>query len=474
MLFAVDIPQGDEWGSVVPLVHSALHHGLGVNQLWIQYFNESHLLIPNAIFVAVGMWGHFDTRILIGLSALLQCASFLVLLGLFRAYFGRVVTAAPVILLGLSWLGLSGIDNALWGFQIQIYLTEFFFLLSLLCLHLSFSGQRRLPLLAGALFFGLASSCSTIQGLLIWPIGLFVILWVAPKSPRRLALWCGTAVVMAGLYLIGYNSAEARAGCFAVTTQVCSVTFGAHHLGSAIDYLLALLGNIVPATDRVAKTGGNVHVFGHQLLGAVVLLATIGVFVQSYRQHRSGSATWVPPALIIFGLLWDVVIALGRVGEGLASAVSSHLSTPQTFLLSGILMSGLLELRQLREHDQPAGTWRIRATWSALVALGFLVATVVVASTIVGDANAVNSRRTNQVAAQVVVNLGLLPPSVRPCYLDSSIDFSLVPESQMLKQLAPLLEYLRTDHLSVFGSQSEYQHYRKEGPPVFSFCDAKG
>ena len=470
MHFAVDIPQGDEWGSVLPLVHSALHHELSVGQLWTQYFNESHLLIPNAIFVAVGLWGHFDTRTLIGLSALLQCASFLVLLGLFRVYLGRVVTAVPVLLLGLTWLGLSGIDNALWGFQIQIYLTEFFLLLSLLCLHFSFTGPRRLPLLAGALFFGLASSCSTIQGLLVWPIGLLVILWVAPKSPRRLALWCGTAVVMAGLYLIGYNSAEARAGCIAATTQACSVTYGVHHLGPALDYFLALLGNIVPATDKVLTTEGNVHVFGHQLLGAVFLLAAIGVFVQSYHQRRSRSAMWVPPSLIIFALLWDVVIALGRVGEGPASAVSSHLSTPQTFLLSGILMSGVLTLRQLRDHDQPAGTWRIIAAWSALAGLGILMAVVVVTSTIVGNANAVNSRRTNEFAARVVVNLDVLPSSVRPCYLDASIDGSLVPESQVLKVLGPALDVLRADHLTVFGSLSEYQYYRKLGPPLFSFC----
>ena len=112
-------------------------------------------------------------------------------------------------------------------------------------------------------------------------------------------------MVIAGLYLIGYNSAEARAGCFTATTQACSVTYGVHHLESVFDYVLALLGSIVPATDHVLITGGNVHVFAHQLLGAVVFLAAVGAFVQSCRRHRSGSATWVPPALIVFGLLWE-------------------------------------------------------------------------------------------------------------------------------------------------------------------------
>lgn len=159
------------------------------------------------------------------------------------------------------------------------------------------------------------------------------------------------------------------------------------------------------------------------------------------------------------------MIALGRVGKGLASAMSSHLSTPQTFLLSGIVMSGLLELRQLREHNQPAGTWRIRATWSALVALGLLVATVIVLSTDVGNANAVSSRRTNEIAVRVVVNLDVLPSSVRSCYLDVSIDGGLVPEPEVRKVLN-----LRADHLTVFGSLSEYQCYRELESPRDSYC----
>ena len=57
MHFAVNIPSADEWSSVIPLVDSAVHGTLTLSELWTQHFNESHLLIPNAIFAAVGCSG---------------------------------------------------------------------------------------------------------------------------------------------------------------------------------------------------------------------------------------------------------------------------------------------------------------------------------------------------------------------------------------------------------------------------------
>lgn len=321
MHFAVNIPTGDEWTSVVPLVHSAIHGSLTLGDLWVQHYNESHLLIPNAIFVSVGLLGSFNTRILILLSAILQVVSFGGILGVFRSYYGRVLTVLPVLTLGIVWFGLGAIDNALWGFQIQLYLTQFFIICMLLCLHATLTRPRwRVWPLATAILFAIAASCSTIQGLLAWPLGLMVLVWSGTRISghlRRIAIWCGAAVAIIAAYFIDYISVLARSGCFA-SSQECSVTYGLHHVGATADYLLALLGNITPAADSLLIVGLNVHVHTHQLLGGVLLVASVLVVIRSYQHRRTATATWVPVTFILFGFVWDLTIALGR-GPGRGS-----------------------------------------------------------------------------------------------------------------------------------------------------------
>ena len=137
MHFAVNIPSADEWSSVIPLVDSAVHGTLTLSELWTQHFNESHLLIPNAIFAAVGVFGSFNTRILILLSAIVQGSD----LGCPPCGVQGLLRTGPDDFPG----GPSGrrvvrpgdIDNALWGFQIQLSLTQFFVILMLLCMFVS-------------------------------------------------------------------------------------------------------------------------------------------------------------------------------------------------------------------------------------------------------------------------------------------------------------------------------------------------
>jgi hypothetical protein len=472
MHFAINVPVADEWTSVVPLVNSAIHGSLTFGELWVQHFNESHLFIPNSIFAAVGVLGSFNTRILIALSVIFQVASFGVVLGLFKSYLGRTLSVVPVVVVGLGWFGLGAIDNALWGFQLQLYLTQFFVILMLFFLLAGLKRQLRgiWPFVA-AVLCAIAASLSTIQGLLAWPLGLLVLVWSATRlAPyrRNLLLWCGTAIIAIGVYFIGYNSDLAHAGCFA-TSQECAASYGLHHLGSVSVYVLALLGNIIPASDGRLIGGAKVYVPVHQVLGGVFLAAAIFVAIRSYQQRRSGPASWVPVTLVIFGLLWDLSIAFGRVGEGIGTALGSHFVSPQILLFTGIVMSAFFEFHRMGTAGGVGAPER-RATVGMLAAVGLLITVTVVAlSSQVGIENGRFDRGNDVLAARVLANLNRLPRSARSCDIDFTVDDGLLSVGEAADEISKPLGYVRSDHLSLF-QPNQYRHYRQLGPPVIARC----
>ena len=170
--FAVNVPTGDEWPSVIPIVDRSLHGGLTPSLLWGQFYNESHLFIANSLFVLAAHTFSYSIRWIIAWSALAQIAAFVALLVLTRGYLGRPVRWFESLALGVIWFGLAGMENALWGYQIQLYLTCFFLMATFAALLGVQAFDRRSSLFfVAALIAAIAASLSTVQGLLVWPIG---------------------------------------------------------------------------------------------------------------------------------------------------------------------------------------------------------------------------------------------------------------------------------------------------------------
>jgi len=170
--------------------------------------------------------------------------------------------------------------------------------------------------------------------------------------------------------------------------------------------------------------------------------------------------------------MWDGSIALARVGGGIPVALSSHYTTPQTFVLSGVLMFALVQLSYARgQHrfEVSVPVWR-GVIWFGFIALGLILAAVVITSANVGINDARTDNQVERLGARVVVNLDRLSVNERACYLDAGIEYGFVPVAKVWKMLATPISDLRTDRLSIF-SAPDYQRYRKLGPPVFSFCN---
>ena len=99
----------------------------------------------------------------------------------------------PVAILMFSW---AQFENALWGFQIAWYVV-------MICLAGTLAVLDREQVNGPSLAIGAAiaviGSFSSLQGLLIWPAALVLLLY-RRRSRKMLAAWVITAVATAGLY----------------------------------------------------------------------------------------------------------------------------------------------------------------------------------------------------------------------------------------------------------------------------------
>jgi hypothetical protein len=469
--YAVNVPNGDEWVSVVPFVHNSLHGHLTLAALWAQEFNESHMFIPNSIFVAYGRFDHLDIKAVILLSAVLFVGAYALLLVLVRKYLGRRLTFLPAASIGVVWFSLLDYENALWSFQIAWYLVIFFFLLTLWLL---LGNWTRYPWLAFALAIAaaVAGCCSAIQGFLIWPVGLLCLVWRTPlhesRPYRRPALWLVSAGVMAFFYFIDYSYSAAYSGCLAPAKQ-CSVAYSLHHPMDAAKFFFAVLGNLFAYQNEFSVHANSAYAWTHEIIGGLLLVVVVVISARMIGDRRRDERIPLPLALIVFGLAFDLMISAGRVGEGLGTALGSHLSMAQPILLTGIVTYGF-GYRWRRSREERRTKSRIPHVRTLLVTgLVALVLAQVAVSTGFGVVQGGHERQQEIVEARVVVNLDRIPKAEEGCEADSAVWDNLLGQLQGILAVLPLVRILREDQLSLFAP-GPHQVWVSDGPPAVPGC----
>ena len=334
--YAVNSFDSDDW-TVAPLVHAALHGQPTLGLLWGQH-HESRLFIGNVIDVLFGFADRLDLRSVMIFSALVLIASYAVLLLLFRKYIGRRLTPIPVLVLGVTWFSLADVQNALWAFQVSWYLAVFFFLL-MLCFLLVPNGRRTLWF-ALAVVVAIAGSLSTVQGFLCWPLGAICILWPT-RSPRRrpeIATWLGAMLVTMAVYLVGYSIQRgehlSRPGTVHSKRRTPSSPDLPRFLLRADRQRDPRWNNRCNPDGRGRRSFRGARV-GHFRCGVACSRFTRGV------TDRSSERLPLPALIILFSLLFDVTIAVGRGGSGVAGAVNANrFVMANLILLTGIVIYG--------------------------------------------------------------------------------------------------------------------------------------
>jgi hypothetical protein len=398
----MNVLQLDDW-SVIPLVHASLHGHLSPGALWVLH-NQNRMFLPNLIYVGLGVVTHDNTSVVIVLSAIVFVLTYAVFLVSFRSYLGRPLTPLMVLVLGAVWFSIIDWQNALWAFQFAWYLILCFLIAMIYCL------QRRWFVVALAL--AVLASFSSFQGLALWPVGVIVLVWQSRHWDRRVLIWSGAAAVTAVGYFWHYSARSAPT----------------HSPVPMVQFLLVELGEVVPRANALRL---------HELFGAVILAAAVYVVIQSVRHDRDA----LPVALITFGLVFDVFIAVGRAGLPLSvSATQGRYTMPNLIILVAIVSYACAHLNR---------AWMFSVL--ALVAVQFALTT----DSGLASASALDRNLTD--SARLAVNFDRVPAKESFCY-------AILAEFAYQDPEPGYFAIARTDHLSEFSS-SRIQKYRAAGLP---------
>jgi len=434
--YSINVIFWDEWDDV-PIIHAALHSHLTFSALWAQH-NENRILIPNLVVVASALVEHYNSKSIILLGAFTFVASYIILLAAFRHYLGRALTPVHALTLGLVWFSLEDTENSLWAFQLAWYLV-IAFLMALIFL-LSQPRRHRNAVLIVALLISIAASFSSLQGLLLWPVGLLCLLWDRPRDRRRFkecAIWLVACAITATIYFHGFN--------FQTTDSSPGFAFR-HPIGMA-KFFLAALGNVIPMTNS------NLRI--HEFIGILVLVAATYVVVKSLRDRSMRDRSSLPVTLIVFGVLFDGSIVLGRIGYGIGQALSPRYTMANLLVLIGVVIFAWEYLQRASGARHGARSAMARRAGFAL--LGIFLIVQVVDGTAYGISTGRTTRQNRLLDARIVVNLDRIPGSEQQP-LAASYVFPNVTALQ------PFLQEARGDDLSVFAP-GPYRFYRLQGPP---------
>ncbi len=445
----------DDW-SVVPMIHAALHGQLTLSQLWSQH-TESRYFIGNMIDVLFGLVDRFDLRSVIFLSAAILIASYVGLLVLVREYYGKRLTPIPVLLTGVIWFSLADVQNALWAAQLSVFLTVLFFVLMLIVLLVP--NSRRGRWFAVGVFCAAAASLATLQGFVCWPVGAICLLWNQPLRARRVrrevATWLGAMVLTLLLYLRGYNFGE---GNVCLDHARCTYGLGSTlvHPGTDLGLFSLLIGYVIPG--RL----GSVHdVIQFEALGVVLFGAVLFILIRSWRERHSRERLPLPLLLIVFSLLVDALITVGRNGEGTSQVFGNRYVIYNLILLAGIV---IYALARVPSHPQVrGGNLRVYLKYFALFAFAIFLVIQVATTTGSGLTNGRLIGRGQNDEAEILVRFQLLQKErAGYCQLFTVVYFEIGNLTNVREAM--------TDRLGEFRPDS-VRYYRGLGlPPVPSTC----
>jgi hypothetical protein len=395
----------DDW-TFVPIVDNALHHHLSFSQLWVQH-NENRMPIAYALVAGIGFATHLNTLAILYVSVAMFIASFALLLGSYKGYAGFSIGPWETLILGFVWFSVVDTENALWAFQIAWYLV---LLCLMIMLFLMSRSHLSIVVLAGAALVACIASYSSLQGLLLWPVGFLAIVWRV-RDRRRLPLaaaWVIAAAIVTALYFRGFEFSSS-------TTGGGSLHFALHHPIACGKYILASIGNVYPTTATELRF--------HEIVGAVLLAAGILVVARSVRLWRQSPGLPLPGLLIVFALLFDLTVALGRVSFGVAQALSARYTMANLLIVIAVAVSVFASGRTQPAHRRTRGVTTRLGLLGVVVVCLLLVQIAV--STDVGLRAASAWTRRIEAGDTIVVNLDRISEPNRTLLFDGYVYPSL-------------------------------------------------
>jgi hypothetical protein len=284
---SVNVVFADQWDDIALIGHAdtgTLHF----STLWTQHY-ENRIFFPNLIVLVLGYTTHFNVVTEEYLSALMLFGgtALVIVAHKRRSPERRWIWYCPVAFLLLS---LAQAVNALWGFQMAWYLV---LLMVTLALYLLDREPQRWFVFGGAIAAAVVASFSSIQGLLVWPAGLLLIL-LRHRSRHIVSAWIGVTFATGVIYFVGFDFNASPAG--------------QHSPSTVLNFFIRVVGDIV---------GDPQPGFWVAIFGSVLTVTAIWVLVRFafWRRTSMGGRPYAL-SLLLFGLLFSALTSYGRSGLG--------------------------------------------------------------------------------------------------------------------------------------------------------------
>lgn len=305
--FGVNSPFWDEW-DFIPIIVAFENGRLTLDSLLTPH-NEHVLIFPKLLILTVSHLTHFNT------VAQMYCGWFLMFLGTIAILFNHLRVFGRSY---LSWLSFAPIafllftlrqyENLLWGWQVQIFLSVFAFMVSAYWLDQAFSARTVISAISAAI----VSTFSFGAGLAVWPAGLLLIASRALQRENRrsmvkaMGLWCLAGSITGAVYFL-----------------LASGQVQGTHFQPVL--LLTAIGGAVTPDVRDA--------FAFGLMFAALFLGLVSMAVSRQIDWRSAN---LGLALLVFGLVGATLIVSGRSSLGESHATTSRYTTITVMLLIGL------------------------------------------------------------------------------------------------------------------------------------------
>jgi len=367
--FAVNVPFMDDW-QFVPLLEKAKNGTLTFQELWAPH-DEHRLLLPRIVIIAsmLATGGDYRVQSFITFSVVAVISACLLWL-MVRLNGNTLGVLWSWVLANIALFSPIQFHNWLWPMQFAYFLPYTFLAL---CFCVLYARIPAVPKFVLAAVFALLGNYSFVQGNLIWPAALPVILF-APDILRKGArkkfaiAWAVIGAVAVTLYFWGleHNSA---APDYAYGHQGIPPTMSTFRLlqENPADtifrmgrFILGMFGNSVARGFPVAD-----NLVFSQICGAIMLILALIGLAAAWRRGLFLNRALPWACLLLFTFLTAAFVCVGRVWRGDVQPLTPRYTTFGTFCvvsLIALLASGFSGLQK-----EPAQSGSSPAPWSSVV-----------------------------------------------------------------------------------------------------------
>ena len=449
--YSLNVIVGDQWDDV-RLVGLSYAHLFDWSSLWAQH-NENRIFFPNLIVLTLAHTTHLNVQLEEYLSAVMLTGSTALLIWAHkrRSPSTRWLYYCPVAILMLSFVQHQ---NTLQAFQLSWYLV-------LLAVAVTVVLLDRWTLtwwvLGAAMASAVVASYSSLQGLIVWPVGL-MLLYYRRRRGSFIIAWISATLVTTVIYFTNFVS-QSEASGYVVRHPIVGLKFFVVAVGDVVGVNLA--------------TNDSTEI-GVLLFGILIVIASIWVLIAYCSKRDELSGMPIAAVLITFGFLFAALVTDGRVPAGLTGASQSRYRTFDLLILVGLYLI-VVDQWVLRRRAKQIGHRTdtpgdaipeglvAGATYGERHPRSFVVLAVIVVAAVClqigigipeGLAGARSDHAAQVQAARVVVNINRYPN----VFVSASMEDAYLP-ADFVRRMA---DVARMHRLSLFATGAVAE-YRSEG-----------